>query len=394
MPVDRSPSLGAILALLFVLSACSSGTFRNGGEGTGAEPGVTEASDLEQKIGRMLLVGFRGRTLAEAGPVIDQIRAGQVGGVVLYDVDVVTGERGRNIESPAQVERLVADLQALTEDPLLVAIDQEGGRIARLTEGDGFPPTRSQKELAAEGVAATRVQAEQTAASLDGLGINLNFAPVVDVDVDPESPAIGALGRSFSADPEVVAAHAGAVVAAHRERGIATALKHFPGHGSATGDSHLGFVDVTTTWSQAELEPYRRLIDAGLADLVMTAHVVNRDLDPEWPATLSPPTITGLLRGELGFEGVVVSDDLQMGAIAEHYGLETALRQALLAGVDLLVFANNTPRGYQPDIAPRAVGIIASLVEDGTISEVRIEESVARLDALRTQTAERGDEGE
>lgn len=376
-----------LLALLLVLVGCDGGSALRAGGGTG---GDAPTSDLERKIGQMLLVGFRGASLEEAGPVVGQIRAGQVGGVVLFDVDVASGG-SRNIESPEQVERLVADLQGLTEDALIVAVDQEGGRVARLGSEYGFPATRSQRELAERGPEATRAQAEGTAATLAGLGINLNLAPVVDLEVDPDSPAIGALDRAFSADPAVVAEHARAVIEAHDEHGVATALKHFPGHGSAADDSHLGLVDVTTTWSAAELGPYRSLIDGGLAHAVMTAHVFNRELDPEWPATLSTATISGLLRDELGFEGVVVSDDLQMGAITEHYGLETTLRQTLLAGVDLLVFANNNPESYEPDIAPRAAAIIASLVEDGTLDEARIDESVARLGALRARTAGRGD---
>lgn len=208
---------------------------------------------------------------------------------------------------------------------------------------------------------------------------------MVDVNVNPRSPAIGALGRSFSSDPAVVIAHARAVLAEHRAAGVLTAVKHFPGHGSATADTHLGFVDVTGTWRPAELDPYRTLVGEGAVDMVMTAHVVNRRLDPQWPATLSPATITGLLRDELGFRSVVISDDLQMGAIADHYGLKTALHQALLAGVDLLLVGNNNPRAYEPDIAPRVVSLVAELVREGAVSEARIDESVARVRALKAR---------
>lgn len=253
----------------------------------------------------------------------------------------------------------------------------------RLKDKHGFSPAVSQRELAQRGVTATREQAAQTARTLSQLGINLNLAPVVDLDVNPESPAIGALDRSFSADTQVVSEHARAVIEGHHARGVLTAVKHFPGHGSAVADSHRGFVDVSSTWSEAELEPYRALIGDGMVDMVMTAHVFNRTIDPEWPATLSPSTITGLLRQRLGFDGVVIADDMQMGAVAEHYGLETALRQAIVAGVDIITFANNNPRVYEPDIAPQAINIIAKLVEDGTISETRIDQSVARIQALK-----------
>lgn len=342
-----------------------------------------ERAALERKIGQMVLVGFRGMSVDDAGPVVEQIRAGQVGGVVLFDVDVLTGEPARNIRSPEQVRALVDGLQRAAGGALLVAVDQEGGRVTRLKTQYGFPPTVSQRELAQRGVKATREQASQTARTLSQLGINVNLAPVVDLDVNPASPAIGALGRSFSADAQVVSEHTRAVIEGHHGRGVLTAVKHFPGHGSAVADSHRGFVDVSATWSEAELDSYRVLIRDGMVDMVMTAHVFNRNLDPEWPATLSPSTITGLLRQRLCFSGVVVADDMQMGAIAEHYGLETALRQATVAGVDIITFANNNPRAYVPDIAPKAINIIAALVADGTISEARINESVGRIRALK-----------
>lgn len=342
-----------------------------------------ERTALERKIGQMVLVGFRGMSVDGASPIVEQIRAGQVGGVVLFDVDVLTGEPVRNVRSPDQVRAIVDGLQRAAGGSLLVAVDQEGGRVMRLKDKHGFSPAVSQRELAQRGVTATREQAAQTARTLSQLGINLNLAPVVDLDVNPESPAIGALDRSFSADTQVVSEHARAVIEGHHERGVLTAVKHFPGHGSAVADSHRGFVDVSSTWSEAELEPYRALIGDGMVDMVMTAHVFNRTIDPEWPATLSPSTITGLLRQRLGFDGVVIADDMQMGAVAEHYGLETALRQAIVAGVDIITFANNNPRVYEPDIAPQAINIIAKLVEDGTISETRIDQSVARIQALK-----------
>ncbi|MBV9013931.1 MAG: glycoside hydrolase family 3 protein [Pseudonocardiales bacterium] len=342
---------------------------------------------LERKIGQMLLVGFRGMSVDDAGLVGEQVRAGHVGGVVLFDVDVPGGEPVRNIRSPEQVRMLINGLQQEAGGTLLVAVDQEGGRVTRLRERHGFPPTMSQRELAQRGIPATREQAAVTARTLSQLGINVNLAPVVDLDINPASPAIGAFGRSFSADAQIASEHARAVIEAHHEYGVLTAIKHFPGHGSATADSHRGFVDVSDTWSDAELGPYRALIHGGLVDIVMTAHVFNRHLDPEWPASLSPPTITGLLRQRLGFGGVVMSDDMQMGAIDEHYSLESALRQAVVAGTDIILFPNNNPRTYDPNIAPKAIDIIAALVENGTMSQARIDESVRRIQALKKRLA-------
>ena len=380
-----------VLSLVLVASCGSDGL---GGDGstvpTQAQPGSSgspAASDeaLADKIGELVMVGFRGMALEASDPILQQIEAGQVGGVVLFDVDVATGS-SRNVESPEQLRSLVAELQNAARSPLLVAIDQEGGRVSRLKERYGFPATRSQQELGErQSLELTASQARQTAEVLADVGINLNLAPVVDVNVNPASPVIGALGRSFSADAAVVTDHARAVIEAHRDAGVLTAVKHFPGHGSAPGDTHLGFVDVTEAWVPAELVPYRTLVSEGSVDAVMTAHVVNGQLDPRWPATLSPTTITGVLRDELGFQGVVVSDDLQMGAITDHYGLETAVRQTLVAGVDILLFANNNPRAYEPDIAPRVVALVEALVGDGTLTEQRIDESVERVRALKRQ---------
>ena len=179
------------------------------------------------------------------------------------------------------------------------------------------------------------------AKTLAAAGINHNLAPVVDINSNPANPVIGALGRSFSADPAVVIAQARAFIEAHHAHDVTTTLKHFPGHGSSQADSHLGLVDVSATWQRDELEPYRVLIGEGIVDTVMTAHVFNTQLDPTYPATLSKATITGILRDELGFDGVVITDDMNMQAITSQYGFEQAAVLAVQAGADLLAYGNN-----------------------------------------------------
>jgi beta-N-acetylhexosaminidase len=179
-----------------------------------------------------------------------------------------------------------------------------------------------------------------------------------------------------------VVEQAEAFVAGHREVGVRTALKHFPGHGSATGDTHLGVVDVTSVWQAVELEPFRRLVTDGLTDAVLTAHVFNAALDPEHPATLSRPIVTGLLREQLGWDGVVISDDMQMGAIRAQYGYPEAVALAIEAGIDLLTIANQ--QVYEEGIVGSTIDLIEGLVRDGRISEARIAESTARLAAFST----------
>jgi len=342
---------------------------------------------LREKIGQLLLVGFRGCTPAECALIVRDLREHHVGSVILFDQDMAggtidSGPRRRNIESPAQVRALLAHLQAQAAIPLLVSIDQEGGRVNRLKPAYGFPPSVSHEELGRlDQPAETYRQAALTAQTLASLGFNLNLAPVVDLDAHPDNPIIKGKGRSFSADPETVARHAAEFVKAHRAHGVLTCAKHFPGHGSATGDTHLGLVDVTATWHEREMIPFQRLIEADLCDVIMSAHVINRRLDPELPATLSRAVQTGLLRDRLGFQGVLTSDDMEMGAIASHYGLEKSIPLAIEAGIDVLCFGNNLH--YDPDIAGKAAGILVRAVESGRITEERIDQSYQRVLALK-----------
>ena len=351
--------------------------------GASPVPAVADADpDLDMKVGQMIMVGFRGLSVTDGQPIARDIRQRRIGGVILFDYDVPSRTYGRNIESPRQLRALTSSLKKQADIPLFIAVDQEGGRISRLKEKNGFPPTLSQKRLGAlDDVKKTAKQAELTARTLAGLGINLNFVPVVDLDLNPENPVIGKLERSFSRSPATVTRHALAVIDAHRRNGVLTAPKHFPGHGSAAGDTHEGFVDVTDRWTAVELEPFRSLIRQDKADMVMTAHIFNGKHDPVWPSTLSRNTLTDLLRQEMGFTGVVITDDMQMRAIAARYGLETAIRQAILAGADILLFANNSV--YEEDIAARVSSTILTLVEKGEIPRERIDESFRRIMRLK-----------
>ena len=330
----------------------------------------------------MLLVGFRGLTVEEAADIAADIRDRNLGGILLFDTDQPTHSPVRNVQSPAQLTVLVTGLQALADTPLLVAIDEEGGLVARLDQRHGFPPTISAADLGARNdVAFTTEAGKQIAETLASVGVNLNLAPVVDLNVNPTNPIIGALGRSFSADPAVVTAQAEAFVSGHRAVGVHTTLKHFPGHGSSTGDTHLGVVDVTATWSRTELEPFANLVRDGMADAILTAHVFNATLDPDNPATLSQPTITGILRQQIGWDGVVISDDMQMGAIRQAYGYRDAVRLAILAGVDILTIAQQ--QVFETGIVATTIDLIEGMVRDGSLSEARIDESYARIQALK-----------
>lgn len=338
---------------------------------------------LSGELGQLLLVGFHG-TEAEGNAELRHLLCDvKVGGVILYERDVAT--RGpRNIQSPEQVKRLTTDLRALAEACSgrvpLIAADNEGGPVMRLSARAGYPPTLGHGELGAEDdVALTELEARRIGTLLREAGIDWNLAPVVDVGVNPFNTVVVQSERTFSQNAERVTAHARAYVRGMRAAGILTALKHFPGHGSSFEDSHLEFVDVTdTAVPEVELLPYRTLIAEGLADAVMTAHVFNRNLDPDYPATLSRRTITDGLREGMDFQGLVVSDDLLMEGIVSRYGIEDAAVLALQAGVDLLLLSHNT---LAPDsnATDRVIAAIRLALADGRLSPEVVQAALARI---------------
>jgi beta-N-acetylhexosaminidase len=209
--------------------------------------------------------------------------------------------------------------------------------------------------------------------------------------VNPDNPAIGALDRAFSADPAVVAHDAEIELVAHRRRSVRTALKHFPGLGSATANTDFGVADVTATLTDTELDPYRDLIGAGLVDMIMVGHLVNGQIDADAPASLSHRTVTDVLRGALDWEGVVVTDDMQAAAITETFGADDAVTLAIEAGCDLLVFANQ--QVYDPARALHVIDLVERLVGEGRLTEARIDASVERLQRLFSSPPASGEAG-
>ena len=342
-------------------------------------------------VGELLLAGFRGTEVEGNEEVRALVCDVKVGGIILFERDAVTGAP-RNLIAPDQIRRLTAGLQRLarqcTGRPLLIAADAEGGQVMRLSARLGYLPGLSARELGAMGDdALTELEGRRVGAMLREAGINWNLAPVVDVAVNPANPAVVTLGRTFSSDPDRVIAQAGAFVQGMRAEGVLTSLKHFPGHGSSRKDSHHGFTDVTETAQlDVELSPYRALIAAGLVDSIMTAHVYNRRIDPWDPATLSRYTIGRLLRAKLGYKGLVVSDDLLMGAIVQRYGLEDAAARALEAGVDVLLISGQGVRDGR-SAAERVASALRRGLEQGLISKKRVREALDRVRAFRARVA-------
>lgn len=346
-----------------------------------ATPTLTsDPAALRAKIARMLLVGFRGLEIHHGDPITAAL-AGGLGGVILFDRDQTTGGQ-RNIASAKQLAALTASLRAAATSPLLIALDQEGGKVSRLNSAMGFPATKTEAAIGATNVPdAAHAAGLAMGTTMASVGADFDLAPVVDVNVNPQNPAIGALGRSFSADPSIVAAMAEAEIRGLHEAGVSTALKHFPGLGSAAANTDFAVVDVTKTWRDTELVPYRTLIAAGVVDAVMSGNIVNRTLDPSGrPASLSTEVIDGLLRGELGWTGAVVTDDLGAVAITSRFTQTEAIARAIEAGNDLLTFANQAT--YVPDLASRVIDAVVAHIDSGRLTEARIDESIARLDLL------------
>lgn len=350
---------------------------------------------LKEKIGQMLIIGFKGMELKPNDAIVKAILAQRIGGVILFDYDFQTKTYQHNIQSPEQLKHLTQQLQAYAQKaalkdendltPLFIGVDNEGGKVNRLKENYGFAKTLSAAEIGRGSLEQAKHYAKQMAETLKAEGININFAPVIDVNVNPDNPVIGKLGRSFSDDAQKVAEYAAIFAKAYHDHGILCAYKHFPGHGSSTEDTHAGFVDVTKTWQEYELAPYKQLLQqANGCPMVMTAHVVHYGLDQKgYPASISAAMTKGLLRDKLHFNGVVITDDLQMKAIVDNYGLADAVRHAVNAGADILVFGNQLVSA--PQDPNQIVEMIYQDVKIGKISESRINEAFERIMKLKQQ---------
>jgi beta-N-acetylhexosaminidase len=340
----------------------------------------------------MLIMGFNGSEINENSPVAQWLSTDGLGGILLFDKDLSMDQYGKNLINQTQIKQLIHQLnyyssvRFLSSEaplPLLTAIDYEGGVVDRLARIDGCMTTMRAADLARLSATDFDEQIEQMAATLKSLGFNLNFAPVVDLSLNDQQGIIGALGRSFSNNPEIVVRAARRFVELLSNYGIGCCYKHFPGHGSAIGDTHEGFVDVTDTFQMDELVPYRSLLkDKEKPVMIMTAHVINRQLDTKGlPATLSHELLTGLLRETMGYEGVIISDDLQMQAISKHYSLEESLELTINAGADMVIFANQ----LDTITAPEVIDCIEQLVLEHKISEQRIEEAFKRVTRFKQQ---------
>lgn len=282
--------------------------------------------NLRNKIGQLVMAGFEGTKPSKA--ITRLIKEYRIGGVILFS---------RNIESPTQLAKLTQSLQKLSPDaPLLIAIDQEGGRVSRLAPPfTQFPPARTIGTC--NSVPLTYSVAEAMAKELLAVGINMNMAPVLDVDTCAKNPIVG--DRSFGKSPTLVSKLGLAMTAGFQDSRLVACGKHFPGHGDTSVDSHEELPTVSHKLSrllEIELRPFIHLSENRLVSM-MTAHILYPSVDEKYPATLSKKILSKLLRKGVGFDGMVVSDDLEMKAISDHFGIKEAATRTVAAGVDLVL---------------------------------------------------------
>jgi len=337
---------------------------------------------ISEKIGQLLLIGFEGTALSPDHPIVKDIIKRNLGGIILFDELLAKKMTTNNIVTPTQVAELTSSLQDLADGNLLIAVDQEGGMVTRLKEQHGFPSTPGAEALGntADPEETTRCS-RQVACMLSALGINFNLAPVVDLNIYKKNPIIGVYGRSFSEDPDIVFEKTARWVTAHRQEGLLSCLKHFPGHGSSHSDSHLGFVDISATWHETELRPYKDFIARGYREAIMVGHLFNSHLDELYPATLSHSTVHEILRSQLQYKGLIVSDDMQMRAITDRYGLAEACCKAISAGIDLLIIGNNIC--HDPQVLEKIQTKLLKAVNQGRLAVERVEDAWTRVQEFK-----------
>ena len=341
-----------------------------------------EAQTLDQMAGQMIIVGFDGDTAADPSvkAIAKEVGAGTLGGIMYLKP---------NVKSLADVTAMNAEFRAANPSlPPFIALDQEGGAVQRLTSDVGFAETPNAETIAAHDTPAQAQAAYlKMAKGLAAVGFTVNFGPVADLNINPKNEIIAKYGRSFGKAADTVVAYDEAFVAAHHDAGLLTALKHFPGHGSSTGDTHLGFVDISRTWAPIELDPYKALFAGGYDDFVMVGHLYHSgygdDGSVKLPASLSPGWIETVLRSQLGFQGVVISDDLEMGAIRKEFDLHDTVVRAVNAGVDVLLFSNTA--AYSPGLADTIRTIIVKEAEADPAFEAKVAASYARIVALKAR---------
>jgi beta-N-acetylhexosaminidase len=347
-----------------------------------ASYGKLDRVEIQTLVAQKIIIGFFGTKKSDPDfqRVMRNLEDGLVGGVIFL---------GRNIGDITDLKDMVHDIQSCKcSIAPLIAIDEEGGAIDRLNAAHGFSPTSSAATIGAGNAIAAHDEYKKLADKVATIGFNLNLAPVVDLNVNNENPVIGRLNRSFSDSVRTVSKFASIFIEEHHKKGIATALKHFPGHGSSSNDSHDAVADVQSSWSTDELQPYRNLVKMGLVDCVLVGHLSNKKI---WggPATQNGSSaIDEILRQQIGFQGVILSDDLSMNAMrSPMQPLSHVIASSIQAGVDIVVVSRFNDVDERFDTGKYANDAIVANVLSGTIDLVSVIKSAKRIKNLKQNIA-------
>jgi len=326
-------------------------------------------------IANMVMIGFDGTSVNQNSKICKDISKYDLLGVILFE---------KNINSKKQLLKLTTDLRNCSNsNKFLISIDQEGGAVQRIKSKYGFYGRypRASKVSNYSSQKAKKIYTKM-AKELSGVGINFNLAPVVDLKINKQNKVIVKKGRSYSKNPKIVAKYSSIFIDAMHSNNIITSLKHFPGHGSSKGDTHKGFVDVSNKWDKIELKPYNILIKSNTVDTIMVAHVFNKNIDNKYPASLSFKTITKLLRWHMDYHGVVISDDLQMGAITSKYSLKQILKLSINAGNDILLFGNQLNKKKKVSLK-KIIDTVMQLIKEEKIDIKDIIKANKRIEKLK-----------
>ena len=331
---------------------------------------ITYANDLDSKIGQMIIVGFNGDNINSLGykKILKQAQKGEISGVILFS---------KNIKSKEDLIKMNENLINLSPITPFISIDNEGGYVQRYD----FYKHKSAYEVSRLTNKEAQKEYSKMAQIQKDLKINLNFAPCVDLAINQNS-IIKTKERSYGINPNIVTNYSKIFIEEHNNQGIATSIKHFPGHGSVEGDTHKGFVDATKTFKNEELKPYYDLKEYDKLNMVMVSHIFNSNFDNKYPASLSKKTIKGLLEDEIGFKGVIISDDYDMGAIRKNYSLRDIIVNSINAGVNILLFSNNIDKNDE-NLALKIQKIIKKEIKLGNIKEQDIENSYQKIIELK-----------
>lgn len=328
------------------------------------------AHELDYKIAQMIIVGFDGNTINSSGykKILKQIKNNEISGIILFEKNIKSKEDLIDMN-----EKLIKNSTVIP----FISIDNEGGQIQR----HNFIQSKTAEEISQNSEEFAQNEYSKMAELLSELKINLNFAPCVDLKIN-ENSIIKRKQRSYGINPETISKYSKIFIEEHNKKNIITSIKHFPGHGSVMGDTHLGFVNATNTFKKEELEPYYNLKENDKMNMIMVSHIFNSNFDEKYPASLSEKTIKKLLINEIGFNGVIISDDYDMGAIRKNYSLEEIVENAINSGVNILLFSNNIET-KDKNLPKKIKKIIKSDIKNGKIKIEDIDNSYTKIMNLK-----------